>query len=126
MVVLVLLGLIASVVTINVRGSIIKGKQNAARVQLGIFKEAINQFYIYHSRYPNNDEGLEALVTVTDDQPESLLDSRKVPKDPWGNDYQYNSPGRDELNFEIICLGADGRSGGDGANLDIASYELTQ
>ncbi len=124
MVVLVLIGLLASVVTINVRSFMIKGKQNAAKAQISTFTNGINSYYLTHGQYPSAEEGLRVLVQTSDKQPERILDSKELPKDPWGNDYQYNMPGRDDEPYEIICFGADGRSGGDGADKDIASFDL--
>jgi general secretion pathway protein G len=122
MVVFVLIGLLAGLVTVNVRGSLIKGKQNAARSEIATLRNALEQFYIDESRFPNNSEGLAVLAQTNSRRPQPLIQS--VPKDPWNHPYQYNCPGRNNEPYEILCLGADGKEGGEGADMDIASYNL--
>jgi general secretion pathway protein G len=124
MVVFVLLGLLSALVTVNVRGSLVKGKQNAARAAIARLSGALEQFQIDESRYPTNSEGLRILTTRSPKRPEPLLPA--VPTDPWGRAYQYNAPGRNNQPFEIICFGADGKEGGDGADADIATYNLEE
>lgn len=126
MVVLVLVGLLASVVTVNVRGLMIKGKQNAARAQIRQFVNGLNDYYMSNGQYPSNDQGLGVLVERDEKTNERIIDSQIIPKDPWGNDYQYNAPGRDNEPYEVICFGADGRSGGEGADRDIASFDADE
>ena len=122
MVVFVLIGLLAGLVTVNVRGSLIKGRQNAARAEISAIKNALEQFYIDESRYPTNAEGLTILTQTSGKRPQALLNS--VPKDPWGRPYQYNSPGRNNEPYEVISFGADGKEGGDGGDADVASWNL--
>ncbi|MCC7409029.1 MAG: type II secretion system major pseudopilin GspG [Phycisphaeraceae bacterium] len=122
MVVLVLIGLLASVVTINVRSYLIRGRQNTAKLELSTLRDAVETFNGVTGRYPTNEEGLQALVQTNDQIPEPLID--QVPVDPWGRPYQYLSPGRDDRPFEIVCYGADGREGGTGADQDLNSAEL--
>lgn len=121
MVVLVIIGILASVVTINVRSYLITGKQNAAKMDIAKLCDALESFYAMHDRYPTNEEGLILLTQKTEKMSEPLI--TKDPKDPWGRPYQYNQPGRDQP-YEIICYGADGREGGDGADKDLVSWEI--
>ncbi len=120
MVVLVIIGLLAGVVTINVRGHLVRAKQNTARMEIATLCNAIDTFYTIHSRYPTNEEGLAILATNVD-QNEPLL--KQVPVDPWGRSYEYIQPGRSQP-YEVMSLGADGREGGEGADGDIASSSL--
>ncbi|MCC7407258.1 MAG: type II secretion system major pseudopilin GspG [Phycisphaeraceae bacterium] len=122
MVVLVLIGLLASVVTINVRSYLIRGRQNTAKLEISTLRGAVETFYGVTGRYPTNEEGLQALVQTNDQITEPLID--QVPTDPWGRPYQYLSPGRDDRPYEILCYGADGREGGTGADQDLNSAEL--
>ena len=124
MVVLVLIGLLASLVTINVRGYLVRGRQSAARAEIAALRDAIESFQMIHSRYPTNEEGLEILLQSRDHQ-EPLLAGTKVPRDPWGNAYQYNQPG-ENAPYEVISFGADGRPGGDGVDEDIVSWNLSE
>ncbi len=123
MVVLVIIGLLAGMVTMNVRGYLIKGKRNTARLEISRMAEAMETYYSLHDRYPTTQEGLEALVQPTEKMPEALLD--RIPTDPWGRPYQFNAPGR-ETAYEILSLGADGREGGEGNDADVESWNLDQ
>lgn len=123
MVVLVIIGLLASVVTINVRGYLIKAKQNTARMEIATLCDALESYYTANDRYPTNDEGLAALAQTSASQPEPLI--KQVPVNPWGHPYQYNQPGRDGP-YEVISLGADNREGGTGADMDLISSDLKE
>ncbi|MDO5554809.1 MAG: type II secretion system major pseudopilin GspG [Planctomycetia bacterium] len=118
MVVVVIIGLLAGLVTVRTRSYLVVSKQNAAKVEIAKMVEALEAYYAVHNRYPTNEEGLAALVEKTQSFPDGLLN--KVPKDPWGNDYVYNCPGQTEV-FEIVCFGADGQEGGESENADIKS-----
>ena len=121
LVVMVIIGMLASLVVFKTRSYLIASKQNAAKAEIAKMVQALESFYAAHDRYPTNDEGLEILVTGTEAFPDGLLN--KVPTDPWKNAYQYNSPGRAGP-FEVICLGTDGREGGEKAARDISSDDL--
>lgn len=120
-VVMVILGMLAGLVAVRTRGYLISSKQNAARAEIANIVKAIETFYADQGRYPNTDEGLDVLAQGTDTWPDGFLN--KVPLDPWKNSYEYVSPGSTEP-YEVICLGADGREGGDGENKDITSESL--
>jgi len=123
MVVIVIIGILAGVVTVNVRGYLTKAKQNAARQEIATIVTALDTFYASYSRYPTNEEGLEILTRPSEKLPEALIKGKPV--DPWGKQYQYNSPGANAP-YEVICYGADGREGGDGADADIRSDRLKE
>jgi general secretion pathway protein G len=121
MVVVVILGILAALVAPRLMGAVDEADVSAARTQVSNFKTALKMFKLEHKRYPTTSEGLQALVNF---EGKSYLDSEVVPKDPWGNEYIYMSPGKEGRDFEIISLGADGMEGGSGINADIASYNL--
>ena len=121
LVVMVIIGMLASLVVFKTRSYLIASKQNAAKAEIARVVQALESFYAAYDRYPSNDEGLQVLVSGSDVFPDGILN--KVPRDPWSNDYQYNSPGRAGP-FEVICLGADGREGGEQAADDISSDDL--
>lgn len=123
MVVIVIIGLLAGIVTVNVRGYLIKAKQNVARQEIATIVNGLETFYATYGRYPTNEEGIAILTRKTEKLSERILKSEPV--DPWGQPYQYNSPGRKDL-YEVICYGADGREGGDDANADISSDTLKE
>jgi len=122
-VVLALIGLLAGIVTIGVRPMLTRGKQNAARAEIAQICQALEQFYSVYGRYPTNDEGIAALRKTTDKITDPLL--TQDPKDPWGRPYVYAEPGRNGP-YDVICLGADGREGGTGADTDIVSWDLKE
>ncbi|MCR9293819.1 MAG: type II secretion system major pseudopilin GspG [bacterium] len=120
-VVMVIIGLLASLVAIRTRSYLIASKQNAAKAEIATIVKALETFYADQSRYPTNEEGIAILVQPTPTFPDGFL--TKVPSDPWKNDYEYVSPGSSGP-YEVLCLGNDGREGGEGADRDISSDEL--
>lgn len=120
--VLALMAVLAGIVTVNVRHHLIAGKQNAAKTEIGTICDALEAFYSQYGRYPTNEEGLAILAQRTDKLPEPLI--KQAPIDPWGHPYQYNQPGRNGDPYEVVCFGADGREGGEGADADIYSWNL--
>lgn len=123
MVVIVIIGLLAGVVTVNVRSYITKAKRNTARQEIATIVQALNSFYAEYGRYPTNEEGLEALAKPSEKLPEPLLDGELV--DPWGQAYQYNAPGPNGP-FEVVSYGGDGREGGEGVDADVSSDKLKE
>lgn len=123
MVVLVIIGLLAGLVGVNVRGYLVRAKQNTAKSEIATISDALEAFYTEYDRYPTNEEGLAILAQPTERIAEPLLD--REPLDPWRNAYVYNQPGR-EGPYEVLSLGADGREGGDdnSADADIVSWDL--
>lgn len=121
MVVIVLIGLLAGAVAVGTRSYLIAGKQAVAKLEISRICQALETYYSAYDRYPTNDEGLEVLARPTDKFPAALLSD--VPKDPWGNRYEYFQPGRESV-YEVISYGADGREGGSGPDRDISSAQL--
>ena len=119
-VVMVILGMLAGLVAMRTRGYLVSSKQNAAKAEIANLAKAVETFYADQGRYPTTDEGLRALVDGTDSWPDGFID--KMPTDPWGNPYEYFSPGAEEP-YEIVSLGADGREGGQGEDADFTSAE---
>lgn len=121
MVVIVILGMLAGVVTISVRSYLIRAKQSVARVDISNLMQALDTFYTTYGRYPSNEEGLSILTKKSEEFPDGII--RNLRDDPWGHPYEYVSPGQTEP-FEIMCFGADQREGGDGQDRDTSSNEL--
>lgn len=92
-----------------------KAKMTAAKTQIQNFGMALDKYALEKGGYPSTEEGLQALVT------DRIL--KKIPKDPWGNDYLYRSPGEVDPDYEIWSYGADGKEGGDEYDADIKSWE---
>jgi general secretion pathway protein G len=123
MIVVVIIGLLASVVTVNVRSYLTRAKQSTARQEIAVTAQAVEAFYAAYSRYPTNDEGIAALTEPSEKLPDPPLTGQPI--DPWSRPYQYNCPGA-EAPYEVISYGADGREGGEGADADIRSDRLKE
>lgn len=121
MVVIVILALLSGVVAVSVRTYLIRSKQSVAKVEISKLIQALDSFYATMDRYPTNEEGIAVLAQTSDAFPAGLLQS--IPNDPWGTPYEYRCPGTSDP-YEIICFGADKRSGGEGADRDITSMDL--
>ena len=122
MVVIVIIGLLAGLIAVNVRGHVLKARQAAAKQEISTFISALETFNATYGRYPTNDEGLAILTKATEKLPEPLLTGEL--SDPWGNAYAYNCPGANGAAYEVVSYGADGKDGGDGANADVRSDKL--
>jgi len=122
-VVLVILGLLASVVGPRVMKWGSEGKHKVATIQISQLCQGIERFRFDVSRYPSTSEGLMALGEGSGiprwDGP--YLDRVIVPKDPWGQEYRYASPG-EHGDYDLWSYGADGVEGGDGENADVTSW----
>lgn len=125
LVVLTLIGIIMGIVGGNFIGRGEKAKADAAKVEMGQIAQALDLYKLEVGRYPTTQEGLQALIQA----PAGVTNwngpywkKTSVPKDPWGNDYKYSSPGS-SAPFEIVSLGADGKEGGEGVNKDINSTQ---
>lgn len=122
--VLVIMGLVAGLITVNVRSRMMVARQNIAKTEIATIVDAVESFHLIFGRYPSNSEGLAILTRPTEKSPEPLLNSSV--EDPWNRPYEYTCPGQQGRAFEIICLGADGIEGGDGSDQDVRSWELKE
>lgn len=121
-VVLVILGLLATVVGPRVMDRLGKGKVDIAKMQVSELSGALDLYRFDVGRYPTSAEGLNALVSNPGVENWSGPYLKKaVPKDPWNREYQYRSPG-EHGDFDLYSLGADGSEGGDGENVDVSSW----
>ncbi len=128
-VVVLILGLLASIVVPRIVGRTDVAKRTAAAVTIRQLENALKLYRADNGFYPTTDQGLEALVTKPTTSPLPLRYSSdgyldKVPKDPWGNDYIYLSPGIHNRDYDIESYGADGEDGGEDAFADIESWNL--
>ncbi|WP_457564266.1 type II secretion system major pseudopilin GspG [Caminibacter sp.] len=129
MIVIIILGLLASLVLPNLLGQGERAKEKLACIQMKNLKNALDSFKMEEGSYPTTQEGLKALIQNPNPQkyknyPENgFLNSKKVPLDPWGHPYIYVNNGG---NIDIISLGADGKEGGSGENKDIKLSECQQ
>jgi len=128
LVVLMILGMIAGIVTKVVTDRVDQARADSGKIQITEIMDALDMFYLDNSFYPTGDQGIAALVEkptsgrIPDKWPENGY-LKAVPLDPWRRDYIYISPGA-HGKYDIICLGRDGAEGGEGYDADIASWEL--
>lgn len=124
LVVLVIIGLIASLVGPRLFARVDSSKVQVAETQSKMMRGAVETFRLEVGRLPAVDEGLDVLRKAPSDERAKArwrgpyLDE-EVPVDPWGNAYVYSMPGRDGMPFAIYSLGADGKPGGEGNDADV-------
>ncbi len=124
LVVLVILGLLAALAGPKVIGYLGGAKSDTAQLQVEEFGSALDLYHLEVGKYPTTQEGLQALVQApggADKWKGPYLKKKEVPKDPWGNDYKYESPGQHGP-YDLSSLGADNKEGGDGENKDLVSW----
>jgi len=123
LVVLVILGLLAALVGPNIFKNLSKGQAGAAKAQIELLGQALDQFRLDMGRYPTSQEGLAALVTNPGiDNWQGPYLKKGLPNDPWGRPYHYQSPGS-HGDFDLVSFGKDGSPGGEGEDKDITSWE---
>ena len=125
LVVLAILGLLVGLVGPRVMKTLGTSKTKTARIQIEELSGALDIYRLELGRYPTTSEGLQALVEKPGDMENwsgPYLKKSYVPKDPWGFEFEYQSPG-EHGSFDIWSLGADNREGGDGEDQDIRGWE---
>lgn len=127
MVVVVILGILAAVVVPKVMSRPDEARVVRAEQDIRALEAALKLYRLDNFTYPDTDQGLLALVEKPADLPsgakwqDSYIDN--LPKDPWGNDYQYLQPGSNG-DYDLYSLGADGLPDGEGVNADIGNWGI--
>lgn len=128
LIVIVILGLLVSLVSINFLPTLSNAYIEVAKTDIGRLKTALTMFKINEGTYPTQEQGLESLINNPGNlkkpnkyPADGYLTPKKLPTDPWGNAYIYVYPG-EYGDYDIISLGADGAVGGEGENADIGSW----
>jgi len=126
MVTILIIGLLSTVVLINVLPSRDQAMVEKARADIRTLEMALDMYRADMLDYPTTEEGVDALVDAPAGHPRTAryrTDGyiRRLPADPWGNPYQYVSPGEDHA-FDVYSFGADGRLGGEDLDADIGSW----
>jgi general secretion pathway protein G len=130
MVVIVILGILAGLIIPRIMGRPEEAKQLKAKMQIESLETALKLYKLDNGMYPDTEQGLQALI----EQPETgivpknwrkqgYLEKGRLPKDPWGNEFVYLSPGTHD-DYDIISYGADGVPDGEDKNNDINSWEI--
>lgn len=127
MVVVIIIGLLAAVVVPQFMSRVDDARVAKARQDIQALETALTMFKLDNFVYPTQEMGLQALVSKPNDptiknwRPGGYL--KRLTKDPWGNDYQYQIPGT-HGEYDLSSLGADGQPGGTGLNADIGNWNL--
>ena len=127
MVVVVIIGILGALVVPKLLGRTGEARVTAAKTDIATMSQALKLYKLDNQRYPSTEQGLQALVTKPTSGPAAngWKDGgymEKLPKDPWGNSYQYLSPGI-HGEVDIFSRGADGQPGGTGEDADVGSWE---
>ncbi|MBU0730159.1 MAG: type II secretion system major pseudopilin GspG [Proteobacteria bacterium] len=123
LIVMIILGLLASLVGPKMFGHLGTAKQETARAQIDLFLAALDAYRLDTDSYPNSSEGLEALVSNPGGEKWSGPYLKKgIPNDPWQNPYHYQSPG-EHGEIDIYSYGKDNKPGGDKEDADVVSWE---
>lgn len=124
LIVMIIIGLLASLVGPRLFRHVDEAKVSTAKSQIELLGSALDSYRLDIGRYPTTEQGLEALRK----EPSDVRNwngpylSKGIPKDPWGNEYEYKCPG-DHGDYDLWSYGADGEPGGEGDNADVKSWE---
>ena len=126
MVVVVIISVLIGLVAPNILGRVDEARVTAAKADVATMSQALDMYRIDNGSYPTTEQGLQALVQKPSGTPEpknwspsGYMKKKGLPKDPWGNDYQYmrSADGR----YDLFSYGADGKEGGEEYDADIGS-----
>lgn len=130
MVVVIILGVLASMIVPRYMGRTDEAKTVKAKIDIVAIETSLKLYHLDNGTYPSTEQGLVALIEKPTTDPaapkwndKGYLDKKKLPKDPWGREYLYLSPGVNG-DYDILSYGADGTPGGEGKNEDIKSWEI--
>ena len=123
LVVMVIIGLLASYVGPRYFAQVGKSQVKTTRAQIDALEKALDAYRIDTGHYPTTEQGLAALVTQPNNETQWLGPYllKNVPPDPWGHQYAYKQPG-DHREFDLFSYGSDGRPGGEGEASDIVNW----
>jgi len=130
MVVVVIIGLLATLILPRVLGRQEEAFVAKAKSDIQALTSALKLYKLDNFNYPSTEQGLEALVTQPSGDPPAKYWKQggyieRLPPDPWGNAYQYLSPG-EKMEFDLWSYGSDGRSGGEKVAADIGNWNLDE
>ena len=125
MIVVVIIGVLGALIVPNFMSRPDEARVTAAKTDIASVMQALKLYKLDNHRYPTADQGLAALVSRPSSGPapanwKPYMD--KLPSDPWGGAYQYLNPGI-QGEVDVLSFGADGKSGGDGFDADIGSWQ---
>lgn len=123
LVVMVIIGLLAALVGPRLFPKLGKGKQAAAKAQIELLGQALDQYRLDVGTYPTTEQGLNALITNPGvDKWDGSYLKKGLPVDPWNKPYIYQQPGS-HGEYDLFSYGRDGNPGGEGEDKDVVSWE---
>jgi general secretion pathway protein G len=130
MAVVLIIGMLSGIVGFAVFQQVDKARVVTAKTQITRLESSLELYAMDNGRFPTSEQGLEALIIEPTSAPEPVsyqpggyLKGGKLPLDPWGNEFQYESPGsNNQDSFDLWCLGKDGAPGGEGLNSDLGNW----
>ncbi len=122
LIVMVILGMLAAIVGPALWNKLAGAQRDSAKTQISNIEVALDSYRLDTFKYPNS---LEDLVKNASNNPKwnGPYLKKGMPKDPWGNDYQYQKPGQDGRDYDLYSFAVDGVQGGEGDNADIVSWQ---
>lgn len=130
LVVLIIIGILAGYIGPKIMGRPEEARRTKATLQISGIETALKLYKLDNGTYPSTEQGLQALIEppATGKLPPrwrdgGYLENSKLPKDPWGNEFVYLSPGV-QGDFDLSSYGPDGESGGTGEDADVNSWEI--
>ncbi len=130
LVVLIIIGILAGYIGPKIMGRPEEARRTKAVLQIGGLETGLKMYKLDNGVYPATEQGLQALIEAPSAgrlppkwRDGGYLEARKVPKDPWGGDFVYLSPGL-HGDFDLSSYGPDGEPGGEGENADINNWEI--
>ncbi len=131
LIVITILGILASLIAVRIMDRPGEARAMKARMDIQTLENALKLFRLDNAFYPSTDQGLRALVeepTVgripRNWRKGGYIEKGVLPKDPWGNDYLYLSPGVHNEDFDLWSYGADGEEGGHGEDADVTNWAV--
>lgn len=129
MAVVLIIGFLTGMVGIAVFNQVDKARVQAAQAQLANFESLLELYRMDNARFPSSEQGLDALIHPASVEPQprnfppgGYLNKQLLPVDPWGNEYQYASPGEcNPQSFDLWSWGADGKQGGEGLDAEVGN-----
>jgi len=129
LIVVVILGFLASTVGPELFNKVSQAERTSAQNQLDVFKTALDSYRLDNRNYPSTEQGLQALIKEPTGSPPAnnwngpYLEKKEIPTDPWGNDYQYKSPGdHNQHKYDLWSKGADNTAGGEDQAADVTNW----
>jgi general secretion pathway protein G len=133
LIVITILGILASLIAVRIMSRPGEARTTKAQLDIATLENALKLFKLDNGFYPDTDQGLQALVEkpTTGRIPDKwrdggYIEKGVVPKDPWGNDYLYLSPGVRNRDFDIWSYGGDGEEGGEDEDADVTNWVVSE